>query len=148
MHMHYSCMHMYYSYVHILFVYLHMHMAGPCRYGKAEFWGDLKQVYQICGVQDRAVAFMLTDSQIAEEGFLEDLSYILNSGEVPGKHTTPCVASSLWHHHCGIIIVASSLWHREARLHEKPGLFSRLNSVVSILCYVGHPLVSGQQDML
>lgn len=39
----------------------------------------------MCGVQDRAVAFLLTDSQIVNEAFLEDISYILNSGEIPGK---------------------------------------------------------------
>lgn len=39
----------------------------------------------MCGVQERAVAFLLTDSQIVSEAFLEDISYILNSGEIPGK---------------------------------------------------------------
>lgn len=39
----------------------------------------------MCGVQERAVAFLLTDSQILDEAFLEDISYILNAGEVPGK---------------------------------------------------------------
>jgi len=55
-----------------------------CRYGRAEFWDDLKKVYQMCGVDEREVAFLLTDSQVVNEVFLEDISNILNSGEVPG----------------------------------------------------------------
>ena len=38
----------------------------------------------MCGVEEREVAFLLTDSQITNEVFLEDVSNILNSGEVPG----------------------------------------------------------------
>ncbi|DBA83803.1 TPA: hypothetical protein ACH3X1_006326, partial [Trebouxia sp. C0004] len=53
-------------------------------YGRAEFWGDLKKVYQMCGVDEREVAFLLTDSQVVSEVFLEDISNILNLGEVPG----------------------------------------------------------------
>ena len=45
----------------------------------------------MCGVEEREVAFLLTDSQITNEIFLEDISSILNSGEVPG---TSSVASS------------------------------------------------------
>ena len=59
-----------------------------CRYGRPEFWDDLRKVYHMCGVEEREVAFLLTDSQITSEVFLEDVSNILNSGEVPGEHTT------------------------------------------------------------
>ena len=59
-----------------------------CRYGRAEFWDDLKKVYQMCGVDEREVAFLLTDSQVVNEVFLEDISNILNSGEVPGDKST------------------------------------------------------------
>ena len=58
------------------------------RYGRAEFWDDLKKLYHMCGVEEREVAFLLTDSQIAQEVFLEDVSSILNSGEVPGILST------------------------------------------------------------
>ncbi|KAL3130871.1 hypothetical protein ABBQ38_000200 [Trebouxia sp. C0009 RCD-2024] len=53
-------------------------------YGRAEFWEDLRKVYHMCGVEEREVAFLLTDSQITSEVFLEDVSNILSSGEVPG----------------------------------------------------------------
>lgn len=39
----------------------------------------------MCGVEEREVAFLLTDNQITNEVFLEDVSNILNSGEVPGQ---------------------------------------------------------------
>lgn len=38
----------------------------------------------MCGVDEWEVAFLLTDSQIVNEVFLEDISTILNSGDVPG----------------------------------------------------------------
>ena len=59
-----------------------------CRYGRVEFWDDLKKLYQMCGVSEREVAFLLTDSQIVSEVFLEDICNILNSGEIPGASTT------------------------------------------------------------
>lgn len=55
-----------------------------CRYARVEFWDDLRKLYHMCGVEEREVAFLLTDSQITNEVFLEDVSNILNSGEVPG----------------------------------------------------------------
>ena len=29
-----------------------------CRYGRAEFWDDLKKLYQMCGGEEREVAFL------------------------------------------------------------------------------------------
>ena len=63
------------------------------RYGRAEFWDDLKKLYHICGVEEREVAFLLTDSQIVDEVFLEDISNILISGEVPGNQQQTLQAS-------------------------------------------------------
>ena len=68
----------------------------------------------MCGVQERAVAFVLTDSQIVNEAFLEDISYILNSGEVPGKRAlgyalqgseqaVPCLTCCLIQQHCQVL---------------------------------------------
>jgi len=52
-------------------------------YDGAAFKEDLKKMYFLAGVDGERVAFLFTDSQIVEEGFLEDLNNILNSGEVP-----------------------------------------------------------------
>lgn len=49
-----------------------------------EFRDDLKKLYRIAGCDGQQVAFLLTDNQIASEGFLEDINNMLNSGAVPG----------------------------------------------------------------
>ena len=51
----------------------------------SDFRDDLKKVYRLCGVESKRVAFILTDSQIVSESFVEDVSNILNSGDVPGE---------------------------------------------------------------
>ncbi|XP_022090728.1 dynein heavy chain 6, axonemal-like isoform X2 [Acanthaster planci] len=52
-------------------------------YGQADFRDDLKKVFHIAGVQDSNTVFLLTDSDIIKETFLEDINCVLNSGEVP-----------------------------------------------------------------
>ncbi|XP_041352994.1 dynein heavy chain 6, axonemal-like isoform X2 [Gigantopelta aegis] len=52
-------------------------------YNIPEFRDDLKKVFLKTGVQNKNTAFLLTDSDIVKESFLEDINCILNSGEVP-----------------------------------------------------------------
>ncbi|KAK3092231.1 hypothetical protein FSP39_000084 [Pinctada imbricata] len=52
-------------------------------YGTTEFRDDLKKVFIQSGVKGQKVVFLLTDSDIVKESFLEDINCILNSGEVP-----------------------------------------------------------------
>ncbi|XP_071789676.1 dynein axonemal heavy chain 6-like isoform X2 [Asterias amurensis] len=52
-------------------------------YGQADFRDDLKKVFRLAGVQDQNTVFLLTDSDIVKETFLEDINCVLNSGEVP-----------------------------------------------------------------
>ncbi|KAJ1516963.1 Dynein heavy chain 2, axonemal [Coelomomyces lativittatus] len=52
-------------------------------YRLSEFREDLKTLYKICGVEGKASVFILSDTQISNEAFLEDFSSILSSGEVP-----------------------------------------------------------------
>ncbi|XP_032581827.1 dynein heavy chain 6, axonemal [Drosophila sechellia] len=47
------------------------------------FHEDLRVLYRIAGIDNQPVTFLLIDSQIVEEEFLEDINNILNSGEVP-----------------------------------------------------------------
>eukprot|EP00891_Asterochloris_glomerata_P001497 jgi/Astpho2/1497/e_gw1.00026.129.1_t len=64
---------------------VHCFQIQPSRgYGVSDFRDDLKKVYRLCGVEGKQVAFILTDSQIVCESFVEDVSNILNSGDVPG----------------------------------------------------------------
>ena len=46
----------------------------------------MQKLYHIAGVEGKAVVFLLTDTQISKESFLEDVNNLLNSGEVPGMY--------------------------------------------------------------
>ncbi|KAJ1494154.1 P-loop containing dynein motor region D4-domain-containing protein, partial [Baffinella frigidus] len=52
-------------------------------YGNNEFREDMKKIFQIAGVERIPVVFLFTDSQIVNEGFVEDINSILNAGDVP-----------------------------------------------------------------
>ena len=51
-------------------------------YGKTEWREDIKSVLKACG-SGQKTTFLITDSQIKEESFLEDIDSLLNTGEVP-----------------------------------------------------------------
>lgn len=55
-------------------------------YGPAQFREDLKSVYKVAGLEGRPLVFIFADSQITNEGFLEDINNVLNSGEVPNLY--------------------------------------------------------------
>ncbi|GBF98747.1 dynein heavy chain axonemal [Raphidocelis subcapitata] len=52
-------------------------------YGATEWRDDLRRTLKLAGVGGRDTVFLLADTQIVEEGFLEDVNNILNSGDVP-----------------------------------------------------------------
>ncbi|KAJ3093097.1 Dynein heavy chain 6, axonemal [Quaeritorhiza haematococci] len=52
-------------------------------YGETEWREDIKKMYRIAGVEGKNTVFLLSDTQIKSEIFLEDINNILNSGEVP-----------------------------------------------------------------
>jgi dynein heavy chain, axonemal len=47
---------------------------------------DLKKVLKIAGGNGKPTIFLFSDTQIQQESFLEDISNILNSGEVPNLY--------------------------------------------------------------
>ena len=47
------------------------------------FHEDLKILLTNAGAKDQMMTFLISDTQIAEESFLEDINNILNTGEVP-----------------------------------------------------------------
>lgn len=52
-------------------------------YNHASFHDDLRRYYFNAGVKNKPTVFLITDTQIVKEEFLEDINNILNSGEVP-----------------------------------------------------------------
>ncbi|TPX75806.1 hypothetical protein CcCBS67573_g02914 [Chytriomyces confervae] len=52
-------------------------------YGEVEWHEDLKKLYIAAGVEGKNSVFLLSDTQVKTESFLEDVNNILNSGEVP-----------------------------------------------------------------
>ncbi|XP_055843876.1 dynein axonemal heavy chain 6 [Episyrphus balteatus] len=52
-------------------------------YDIVAFHEDLRALYRIAGVENTPLVFLIVDTQIVEEEFLEDINNILNSGEVP-----------------------------------------------------------------
>ncbi|KAI9095538.1 hypothetical protein DFS34DRAFT_182154 [Phlyctochytrium arcticum] len=52
-------------------------------YGQTEWREDLKRLYRLAGMEGKNTVFLLSDTQIKSETFLEDVNNILNSGEVP-----------------------------------------------------------------
>eukprot|EP00063_Salmo_salar_P015399 XP_013990234.1 PREDICTED: dynein heavy chain 12, axonemal isoform X3 [Salmo salar] len=57
-------------------------------YGLNEWRDDLKFLLKSAGVKGQKTVFLLTDSQIKEEAFLEDVDSVLNTGEVPNLFAT------------------------------------------------------------
>ena len=53
-------------------------------YRLADFRNDLRGLFKIAGVQNKPLMFLMTDEQIVDESFLEDINNVLNTGEVPG----------------------------------------------------------------
>jgi dynein heavy chain len=52
-------------------------------YSQKNFHDDLKDLYMRAGVKKEQLVFLFSDTQIIEEGFLEDVNNMLSSGEVP-----------------------------------------------------------------
>ncbi len=47
---------------------------------------DIKRLYFQAGVENKPTVFLFVDTQVQEEGFLEDINNILSSGEVPNLY--------------------------------------------------------------
>ena len=51
-------------------------------YGTSEFGDDLRKLCRLTGIEKKPTAFILSDTQIVNESFLEDTSMLLATGEV------------------------------------------------------------------
>ena len=85
-------------------------------YGANEWREDLKELLRNCGAQGRGTVFLITDSQIKEESFLEDVDSLLNTGEVPNlfaadekaeiMEVRPCPTQKF--HNCQYVLVQNA----------------------------------------
>jgi len=57
-------------------------------YGTNEWREDLKKLLKTAGAEGKDTIFLFSDTQIKDEGFVEDINNILNSGEVPNMFPT------------------------------------------------------------
>nr|KAG5708500.1 hypothetical protein BaRGS_026227 [Batillaria attramentaria] len=57
-------------------------------YGMTEWREDIKNLLKTTGAQGKTTVFLITDTQIKEEAFLEDIDSLLNTCEVPNLFAT------------------------------------------------------------
>lgn len=74
-------------------------------YGLAEFRDDLKKLYRWTGVEGKHIAFLVMDSHIVNELFVEDINKLLNSGE---QKSGPCRHGCV--QRCFVLSEQHSLW--------------------------------------
>ena len=53
------------------------------QYDHAKWREDLREVYKRAGMLNKPIVFLLADSQIRQESWIEDINSMLNSGEIP-----------------------------------------------------------------
>jgi dynein heavy chain len=84
-------------------------------YRLLEFREDIKKLYLTAGCDNKKVVFLFNDTQIKDEGFLEDINNILSSGLVPnlfGKDDLPGIFDAVRKPavHAGFEEVSDQLW--------------------------------------
>ncbi|CAI6363283.1 unnamed protein product [Macrosiphum euphorbiae] len=55
-------------------------------YGKNEWNEDMKKILRYAGCEGNPITFFLSDNQIAEESFVEDINMLLNTGDIPNLY--------------------------------------------------------------
>jgi dynein heavy chain len=58
-------------------------------YGINEWRDDIRKIMFNCGVEFNDTIFMFSDTQIANETFVEDINNLLNNGEIPNLFSAP-----------------------------------------------------------
>ena len=52
-------------------------------YSKQDWYDDIKKVLKMSGGKQQPTVFLFSDTQIKNEGFVEDINNLLNTYEVP-----------------------------------------------------------------
>ena len=51
-----------------------------------EWQEDMRAMLTECGTEGKTTTFLFTDNQIKEEGQIEDINNMLNTGEIPNLY--------------------------------------------------------------
>ena len=57
-------------------------------YGFDAWRNDMRRLNETCGLNNAPAVFLLSDTQIINEAFLEDVNNVLNGGTIPNLYTT------------------------------------------------------------
>ncbi|XP_050716714.1 dynein axonemal heavy chain 3-like isoform X3 [Eriocheir sinensis] len=57
-------------------------------YGVKEWRDDIKKVLMAAGGDGRSTVFLLTDAQVKDESFIEDVNTLINSGDLPNLYSS------------------------------------------------------------
>lgn len=90
---------------------------------------DLKRLYYLTGVENKPTVFLFNDTQALEESFLEDISNILSSGEVPNLYKPEEfeeVCGKLMENRCTSVffILFRNPWTRSNFKNSQPKFYS------------------------
>jgi len=55
-------------------------------YGMENWREDMRKIMDNCGITGKPTVFLLSDTQITKESFLEDVNNLLNNGEIPNLY--------------------------------------------------------------
>ncbi|ETO22423.1 dynein heavy chain 7 [Reticulomyxa filosa] len=86
-------------------------------YDYSMFRDDLKEILMKAGAERKQIAFLVSDTQITDERFLEDINNILNSGEVPNLFSSPEELGAIDEHitpymkENDMAITPDNIWH-------------------------------------
>jgi dynein heavy chain len=53
------------------------------KYGTSNFRDDVKAFMKVAGIKGSGISFVMTDTQIIDEAFIENLNNLLNTGTIP-----------------------------------------------------------------
>jgi len=55
-------------------------------YSKNEWNEDMKKILKYAGCEGKPITFFLSDNQIVDESFVEDINILLNTGDIPNLY--------------------------------------------------------------
>lgn len=58
-------------------------MAIGRNYGRYEWNKDMEKILKFAGCDGKPITFFLSDNQITDESFVEDINMLLNTGDIP-----------------------------------------------------------------